>query len=249
MPKPIRGLLFDKDGTLIDYHLSWMPINRMIALHAARGDMALADRLLAHGGYDAGSGRVRANTPLAAGTPDEIAACFAELLGAAARPGLSAELDRIFHENGGLSVLVPEAVPALEALRARASHMGVATSDSMAGLKSSFGHHGILDRFDFLAGYDSGHGRKPGPGMALAFCDASSLPPAEICVIGDNSHDIEMGRAAGAGLVVGVLTGTSTPGDLAGRADMVYAGIAEMAADPVFLARLGASAVVRAGGE
>jgi phosphoglycolate phosphatase len=48
--------------------------------------------------------------------------------------------------------------------------------------------------------------------------------------VGDNLHDLEMGRAAGAGLVVGVLTGTSEHGDLAPFADRVLESIVELEA-------------------
>ena len=34
----ISAILFDKDGTLLDYHLSWQPINARAALWAAAGD-------------------------------------------------------------------------------------------------------------------------------------------------------------------------------------------------------------------
>ena len=43
----ITGILFDKDGTLFDYHASWMPANRRAALEVAGGDAALGDELLA----------------------------------------------------------------------------------------------------------------------------------------------------------------------------------------------------------
>jgi phosphoglycolate phosphatase len=44
-------------------------------------------------------------------------------------------------------------------------------------------------------------------------------------MVGDNTHDLEMGRAAGAGLVVGVLTGSSKTPDLAPLADLVLPDI------------------------
>ena len=235
---PIRGLLFDKDGTLLDYHASWMPLNRAVALFAAQGDAALADRLLAHGGYDPKARRVRANTPLAAGTPVEIAASFAEVLGKSVHANLAVEVDRLFHEGALASALVPRAITAIGAFRRRASFLGIATSDSLAGLRASMAPHDLLPQFDFLAAYDSGHGLKPGPGMALAFCSACGLEPGEICVIGDNRHDLDMGRAAGAAMVIGVLTGTSTAQDFENHADRVYPGIAEMAEDADFMAHL-----------
>ena len=236
---PIRGLLFDKDGTLLDYHASWMPLNRAVALHAADGDAELAGRLLAEGGYDAATGRIKANTPLAVGTAVEIAAVFARVLGRPLSSDLAVEVDRMF-QNGGAShsQLVPGAVDAIAALRKRVSHLGIATSDSLAGLKASMTPHDLMHRFDFAAAYDSGHGTKPGPGMALAFCAACGIAPGEIAVIGDNLHDMDMGRSAGAAMVIGVLTGTSTAADLAAHADRIYPGIAELAADSGFLEQL-----------
>ena len=57
--------------------------------------------------------------------------------------------------------------------------------------------------------------------MVLAFCDEMSLESAEVIVVGDNSHDIEMGKNANAGLCVGVLTGASTRDELEEIADIV----------------------------
>lgn len=34
---PIKGILFDKDGTLLDYDESWLPVNRELARIAAQG--------------------------------------------------------------------------------------------------------------------------------------------------------------------------------------------------------------------
>jgi len=47
-------------------------------------------------------------------------------------------------------------------------------------------------------------------------------------MVGDNSHDMEMGRAAGCGVLVGVLTGNSNREDLAPMADHVLDTIEEL---------------------
>ena len=60
----------------------------------------------------------------------------------------------------------------------------------------------------------------------MAFCAATSIKPAEVIVVGDNRHDIEMGRNANAGLCVGVLTGASTRDELEAIADIVLDDIA-----------------------
>lgn len=235
----IRGLLFDKDGTLIDYHATWMPLNRAIAEFAAGGDRAMTERILLHCGLDPATGRVKANTPLAVGTSDQIAASFAEVLGEAVPRGLPAEIERIFGAGSTrTSVAVPGLRAALETFARHQCVLGIATHDSLGGIEASLAPLGILPFFEFLAGADSGHGTKPEAGMAAAFCAALGLVPQEICVIGDNQHDLEMGHAAGAALTVGVLTGTSTEEDLRPHADRIYPGLAELAADESFLALL-----------
>ena len=62
--------------------------------------------------------------------------------------------------------------------------------------------------------------------MVDGFRAATGLAAAEVAVVGDNLHDLEMGRAAGAGLLVGVLTGTSLREDLADHAHHVLDSIA-----------------------
>lgn len=234
----IRGILFDKDGTLIDHEATWVPITIAIARHAAGGDEALANRLLEHGGFDTGTRKFRAGTPLAAGTPPEIAVLWSELLGARTPPRLEQDIHSMFDEGSGKSELLPGVRDALHRLRGEASFLGIATSDSMAGIRSSLGHHDVLDLFDFLVGYDSGHGIKPGPGMVQAFCRAMRLDPSEVAIVGDNTHDLRMGIAAGVGLKIGVLTGTSSLADLAGEADLVIESVAVLPDHAEFMSSL-----------
>ena len=69
----IRGILFDKDGTVIDYWRTWVPINREAALYAAGGDRAVADELLRLGGHDPATDRVTPGSALAVGDFSDIA--------------------------------------------------------------------------------------------------------------------------------------------------------------------------------
>lgn len=225
---PIRGILFDKDGTLLDYHATWMPVNRELALRTARGDADLAERLLVLGGYDRAAGRIGAGTLLAAGNNLQIATAwhglaghlwpdFAELL-SAVNAGFAELSSRSAQPVTDLAGLVGR-------LRGRGLKLGIATADSLVGITASLGAFAILDQFDFVCGYDSGYPAKPDPGPVHGFAEAAGIPCAEIMVVGDNLHDLEMGRAAGAGRVVGVLTGTSAHGDLAPHADDVVPNI------------------------
>jgi len=230
---PIRAVLFDKDGTLLDYHLTWGPINVAAADIAAAGDRVLADRLLALGGMDRTSMITRPGSLLAAAHTVEIATAWAAAGSPLPLDDLSRRLDALFTASATGSVPIGDLDACFSALRAAGLALGIASSDNEASVRLMLDHLGLAHHMSFVTGYDSGHGVKPGPGMVLAFAAALGLQPSEIAVVGDNSHDIDMGRSAGAGLVIGVLSGTGDAATLAPIADACLADISEL---PAFLA-------------
>ena len=231
----IRGILFDKDGTVVDYWRTWVPINREAARYAAGGNEALANELLALGGHDPLTDRVAPGTPLAAGSIADIAAAFAQHPDLHPPADFHAGIDQVFARGGARhSVLVEGARETLGALRARGFRLGLATNDSIAGLEASLAKHDVLALFDFKAGCDSGFGTKPDAGMVRAFCRAVGVEVREVAMVGDAVQDLAMGRAAGVGLAIGVLSGTSARQDLEGYADIILDSINDLLARPEF---------------
>ena len=227
----IKGLLFDKDGTLIDFDATWMPVLHEAVEALGDGQTSRRDRLLAIAGLDRATGRALPGSLIAAGNSAELAAAWAEEIPGRSAAGLTALLDRIF-ELGGMryATALTDLGPLFDRLGSRGFRLGVATNDSLAGARATLAPFGILDRLDFIAGYDSGHGAKPGPGMVEGFAAATGLAAAEIAVIGDNLHDLDMGRSAGAGLVIGVLSGTGSRRELAPSADHLLDDVAGLEA-------------------
>ena len=225
----IKGILFDKDGTLLDFNATWVPINRAVARTVAGGDEALAAELLRTGGQDDSAGIVAPGSLLAAANTREIAAAWAELAPDHGFADLVHIMDGIFQRQGALSAVpVPGLARTVTRLKRRGLALGIATSDSRKGAMATLAPFGVLEQFDFIAGYDSGFGAKPEAGMVLGFCDAVGLEPRQVMVAGDNRHDLEMGRRAGAGMLVGVLTGTSDLDHLSDLADHVVNSIADI---------------------
>ncbi len=114
--------------------------------------------------------------------------------------------------------------------QARGLKLGVASSDNELSIRRTAERLGFAAFLDFVAGYDSGHGVKPGPGMLLGFCAATGLDPAQVAMVGDNKHDMHMGINAGAGLKVAVLSGTGTRETLSECADIILDDIAALEA-------------------
>lgn len=227
---PIAGILFDKDGTLLDFDASWGPVNRKVALMAADGDTGLADRLLIACGMDPVTGAIVPDSLFASANTVEIA----EGMMAAGSPFsldiLVPRIDDCFAEAAQLSVPVTELEPLFSRLRGKGLRLGIASSDNERSIRVAAERFGILPYIDFVAGYDSGYGKKPEAGMVLGFCAATGLAPSEVAVVGDNNHDLHMGRNAGAGLKIGVLSGTGSRETLSLHSDMVLTDITELEA-------------------
>ena len=229
MTTGIKAVLFDKDGTLIDFRATWVPVYEAIVRDLVGTDPAMIDRLLLAGGYDRATGAIEPTSVLAAGTNGQIAALWARHLGRTDVAALAAEVNLRFMRHAETCMVPVTDLPTLfRRLRQRGLRLGVATNDSAAGLQAQMRRLEIVDLVDFCCGYDSGHGAKPGPGMVEAFARELGLPTAAVAVVGDSLHDLEMARAAGAGLAIGVLTGASPRETLLPHADHVVASIAEV---------------------
>lgn len=218
----ISAVLFDKDGTLFDFQVSWSDWARGFLADLAGGDDGAAAEFGARIGFDWAAGAFRPDSCVIAGTDADIVAALLPVL-----PGVDAETLRLRISVAAATAPMAEAVPLapfLDVLKGRGLRTGVATNDSEYAARAHLGEAGILERFDFVAGADSGHGAKPAPGMCLAFARAIGCDPGEILMVGDSLHDLHAGRAAGM-RTLGVLTGMAGADDLAPHADFVLPDI------------------------
>lgn len=238
----IRGIIFDKDGTLFDFQATWSVWAERFLLDVAGGDGDLAGLLASTFGFDRAARRFRPESPFVAGIPHDGLAALLDHL-----PGWDADALFARAEAHALETRQVEAaplVPLLAELLARGLRLGIATNDSAAAADVHLRAVGVRGAFDFVAGYDSGHGAKPEPGMLLAFARQARLDPGSVLMVGDSRHDLAAGRAAGM-RTLGVLTGVATVEELAPLADAVLPDIAAL---PGWLSQGAAPAPALAGG-
>ncbi|MEX2520894.1 MAG: HAD family hydrolase [Paracoccaceae bacterium] len=228
----IKGVLLDKDGTLIDYVATWRGlVEEMISAYVGP-DAALGDALGMAIGFDRRTGLFLAGSPVVAGTTAEVAALMSALLPRFSAAHIEDDANRraLAAGAGDEGGLTPTAglAEALEQLRRMGLSLGVATHDTELAARAHMRAIGLYELFDFFAGYDSGYGTKPGPGMPQAFCAALALKPQEVVMVGDSLHDLGAGRAAGCAASVGVLTGLATEAELAPHADVILHSVADL---------------------
>jgi phosphoglycolate phosphatase len=229
--KRLGAVLFDKDGTLIDFVSQWMPAYRAGAHHlsALAGQPDKDEDLMRIAGYDALAGKLDPQSPLACGTTRQIVSLWGEELRIPVDQRLIDEVEKIFHHHATQNPLpVTDLLGLFGRLRERGLKIGVATMDSTATAQANLEAFGVDHLVDYVAGYDRGHGVKPEPGMVREFCASAGVEAHETVVVGDAVLDLLMGRNAGAGMVVGVLSGVTPRETLARLADAVIESIAEL---------------------
>lgn len=228
MPE-IKGVLFDKDGTLVDVMATWFPVYREL-LREFNGDdeAALMDALVA-GGYQPDIHNFKSGSMLAAGTPDQMVDIWWPQLRGAARNQRIVDADQICTEKGlkFVTELLP-LKPFFSSLRADGLKIGIATNDNTHSAQMQMRQLGAIDEIDFITGFDGVKNPKPAGDMVHAFCDAVGIDVANVAAVGDNSHDIEMARDAGPCYAIGVASGNSTHDDLNGMADVVLDSVADL---------------------
>jgi phosphoglycolate phosphatase len=232
----ILGVLFDKDGTLIDFHGTWGPAIHA-AIHAlAGGDAGLVAAQAEALEFSLDERRLRPSSPLIAGSSASYGRLWGDALGRRDYEALKREIDAITATEA-LKALTPIGEPALalSALKGLGLRLGVATNDSESSARRQIAALGLAQVFEFVAGYDTGHGGKPEPGMVIAFARHLGASPSEIAMVGDSLHDLDAARAAGA-LAIAVLSGPADRATLEPHADYV---VDDIDALPELLAEIG----------
>lgn len=221
----IQGLIFDKDGTLFDFRATWDAWAGDVLDELAAAVPVEAGGLAEAIGYDLTTRQMRPDSVFIAGTNAEVTARLLPQL-----PGWDETHLEAFLNTRAARVTPVSPVPLrpyLGALKARGLGLAVATNDAEASARAHLAAAAVAELIDVTLGYDSGHTPKPAPDMCLAAAAALGLPPEACAMIGDSTHDLEAGRAAGMA-TVGVLTGLATPATLRPLADIVLPHIGHL---------------------
>jgi len=221
----ITAILFDKDGTLLDFQASWGGWAVDVVQALSRGDHDRLTQLAQVLGLDLAARTVLPGSVVIAGTARDIGETIASVPGMGPADALTERVVALSLEVTPVP-LVPLA-PVLQSLKARGLALGVATNDAIAPTLLQLEVLGVADLFDFVAGYDSGYGAKPGPGPCLAFAKAMGRAPAECAMVGDSLHDLHAGGQAGM-FRVAVTSGLASASELGPQADLVVPDITHL---------------------
>ncbi|MBC7165113.1 MAG: HAD-IA family hydrolase [Roseovarius sp.] len=209
MSRPLRLVIFDVDGTLVDSQGDILAAMRAgFAGVGAQAPEKAAILGIVGLSLDVAVARLAPHLPV--DTRARIVAGYkAAYMGLRAKTGAERS-----------SPLYPHARATLETLhRAPETLLGVATGKSARGLDKLLDGHGLRSYFVTRQVADH-HPSKPHPSMIRAALAETGVAPENAVMVGDTSFDMEMARAAGiAG--IGVSWGYHRPEALTAAARIV----------------------------
>ena len=226
-------VVFDKGGTLIDFRAMWCAwAIEMARRLESRLGFSFAARFFDALGFDPASGWIDPLGPLAVLPVENLRGFTVDVL---IQAGLSPQ-DAV--ATVAATWFVPDPVASVHpladlaalfhALRERGLKIAIATMDQRASTEAGLTTLGISAWADALVCADDGLPLKPSPDMVWAACGKVGVSPQRTVVVGDSITDMQMGRSAGAGLNIGVLSGVTPAELLAPHADVLIAHVGEL---------------------
>jgi HAD superfamily hydrolase (TIGR01549 family) len=225
-------IIFDKDGTLIHFEAMWgaWAIDLAQKLEAITS-RSMAERLYRTLDFYADTGQIVPHGQLSVTPMAGLRVLTVQML--IGDVGLSPEaaeaaVAKVWQipDPATTAHALTDLVSLFGTLQTQGLKIAVATSDDRVPTAATLTKLGLSDFVAALACGDDGISIKPEPDMVLTLCRTLGVPPAKTVMVGDNVADLHMGRAAGAGLVVGVLSGVSSAEILAPHADIVLPSVA-----------------------
>ncbi len=212
-------VIFDKDGTLTDFRKTWIPIiDKRLEIILSEIDTTFHPeriRAYAYEVFGIFNDYIDPYGPFPYSTPWEDEIIFGTILYRFGIPWQKAKdvarfaIDKAEEEldRAKFAVLYNGVRKVLEDLRKARVFIALATADITEIAVDTLKHVGIFDLFDFVVGADMVENDKPNPDMIDKTVQVLNVDKKKAVMVGDSITDMEMGKRAGVGLVVGVLEG------------------------------------------
>lgn len=209
----IKGILFDKDDTLVDLGTYWCKptkicVDILLKKYGAENNDELRRKLELTGGFD--GDRLIPGSVVVTGTNLETMFLFKDVF-----EEYGIVVDRNFCRYG--EVLLEECCLKYGEIRAKGDVLALmkylksnniiialATGDQRISAINCLNKLGIIDYFDMIITSDDVKNQKPNPEMIDKFMYEYKLSREEVVMVGDSASDMKMAYNAG---VLGLLIG------------------------------------------
>lgn len=236
----MKGILFDKDGTLLNFGMLWVAIeyeviDALLERVGEAGNDKLREALCTSIGLH--NGQVDEKGYFASGTSLDISHAFQAVL-----PYHIPDLHEWLVEQATLKTKehIQNVQPTCDLqtlfaqLKEKGMIIGVATSDDDEITELCLEALRITKYISFV-GTAELYPKKPDPAVVHAFCKEFGLQPHEVAIVGDTEKDLQLAKNSGAGCGVGVLCGVGSKEELSAFADFVVPSPAQLMQDDTLI--------------
>ncbi|NRF91684.1 HAD family hydrolase [Paenibacillus frigoriresistens] len=217
----VKGILFDKDGTLLEFISLWGHWSESLYRHysnkvLAAGSTGVIDLISVLWGtvHDA-NGHISdysRNGPLAMGSIGDLLAILAwqgYRLGFPWSESMrfARESKRLADEEMELvrpAYPLPGVMDFLKQCQDQGIPIGIVTADETAEAEKHMQWMGIRQLFKVIIGNDQVTQGKPFPEMVHKACLELGIAPNQVALIGDTNSDMQMGKSAGVAFAIGL---------------------------------------------
>ena len=234
----IKGILLDKDGTLIDFFSIWPVIAREVIPKLIKqieiyDDGTIEKEMLESMGLH--DDKVNPKGAFAYKSYGEVAE---DICGVLTDHDIFIELYSIYVQIKELfSNTLKNSKPIyktftdmpelFKGLKDKGIYIGLATADTEESANHCLEELDILEYFDYVGADDGTRKPKPNGEMIDEFKDITGLAADEIMVVGDTFNDMLFGKQNGT-KAVGVLSGVSDEKDFDDMADYIIESVADL---------------------
>ncbi|MFE4571573.1 HAD family hydrolase [Paenibacillus chitinolyticus] len=200
----VDGVLFDKDGTLLDFAYLWGAWSSLLMERLRHRALGVNWETVLGLCRDGEKFHYDPLGPLAMGSNREIAALLAGhlyLSGLAWNEAITAVLTDMKHVSTQIDELRPvRAMPGVfsfvQQLSREGVPIGIVTSDDTEAAVKHLEWLGMRKHFQVILGSDGHVNGKPHPDLAIAACAKLQIAPERTLMFGDTKADIQMAREA-----------------------------------------------------
>lgn len=219
-------IIFDKDGTLIDFDFMWGTWTLQLAERLERVTSLNARQALCDSyGYDIKRRKIVRDGKLTCTPMWRLREMMIEVtrsLGLSG-PQASCAVDDAWFVPDPVALAKPftDVYKLFTNIRKRGIRIAIATTDDRCATEAMLRALGVSDLVNTMVCADDGIQAKPAPDMVTTICGRLHTDPSKAVVIGDTVADLQMARSAGAGYVIGVLSGVGSLENLTPLADIL----------------------------
>ena len=201
----MKAIIFDKDGTLIDFDAVWVPISYFAIkefLRRINKEDVAVEKILSVFGIE--NGVTDINGIICKGTYALMGQAIYDFLKEDGFEYTVKEITEImiecYHNNmqhGDIKPTVANITEILGELKDRGIKLAVVTTDDAYITEKCLKAIDVYDYFDFIYTDDGKNPTKPDPYYINKFCEDSGIEKSEILMVGDTQTDVLFAKNSG----------------------------------------------------